>query len=68
MNVIMEDLHSIVEWQCAHDALNHAMKGNQITLSYETPDGELTLFVLLDGENVFVSKKDFTVAGLTTKG
>lgn len=68
MNVVLEDIETSTEWQCAHDALNHAVDSKQVTLTYETPEGDLTIFVVLHGENVIVSKKDLTLSRLTTKG
>lgn len=43
--IILQNLKTIIEWQCAHDAVNHVEQDQVITLTYDIPGGELTLSV-----------------------
>lgn len=55
--VVLKQLESIIEWQCAHDAVNHAEKNQRVVLEYETPEGTITLQVQPVGqEKVVISR------------
>jgi len=43
--VVLQNLNTIIEWQCAHDAVRHVETDKKITLTYDVPGGELTLSV-----------------------
>ena len=57
MKVVLHDVETVEEWQCAHDAAKHAEKGVDYTLEYETPQGDLVLVVRKRGKVVHVQKK-----------
>jgi len=43
--VILIGIKTDVHWQLACEAVKHAVKGEKITLVYETPEGDVTLTV-----------------------
>ncbi|KAE8546116.1 hypothetical protein [Marinobacter nauticus] len=52
--VVLKGLESIIEWQCAHDAVRHAEPGQRVVLEYETPEGTLVLGVQPVGQEKLV--------------
>lgn len=43
--IVLRDLHTAIEWQCAHNIIEHAVPGERVCITYETPNGDLTLCV-----------------------
>lgn len=55
--VVLQNISTVVEWQCAHDAVKHVEPDQKITLTYDTPDGDLTLSVsVLEGAVVVMKE------------
>lgn len=57
-HIVLRHLHTAHEWQCAHNAVEHAEPGRKITLTYGTPDGDLTLSVQPVGTTQLVITKE----------
>ena len=52
--IVLKGLDTIIEWQCAFDAVNHAVKNQRVVLEYETPEGTITLGVQPVGQEKLV--------------
>lgn len=52
--VVLKDLHTAIEWQCAHTMVQHAEPGKRIKINFETPDGTITLAVQPVGKNQLI--------------
>ena len=57
MTTVLHNIHTAIEWQCAHDALRHAVKRKKITLTYATPEGDITLVVGMRGLETYVTNR-----------
>lgn len=55
--VVLKGLRTAIEWQCAHEMVNHAEPGQCITIDFGTPDGDLTLQVQPVGQEKLVISK-----------
>lgn len=55
--VVLQNVTTVVEWQCAHDAVKHVEPDQTMTLTYDTPEGDLTLSVSLLQGAVVVTKE-----------
>ena len=62
MRIVLLNLVSAIEWQCAHSAALetwHQNDGQAHTYEFEGPDGEsLTLLAWREGNEVTVQKED----------
>lgn len=56
MPIVLHGIKTIIEWQCAHNAVEHAEAGKRNALAYATPEGSLTLLVTIEEGVVHVEK------------
>ena len=54
--IVLVGIWTKVHWQLAYEAEKHAVKGEIITLTYVTPEGDVTLTVKSRGHQITIRR------------
>lgn len=55
--ILLIGINTDVEWQLAYEAVKHAEMGRKVRLTFETPDGDMTLRVVRTHQHTTVRKE-----------